>query len=89
MTADGRTLFMALAIALLCTVAPYLLYTWGLQRMETGRAAILATVEPLVGALLGLFLYREDATPAKLAGMALIFLAVFLLNSGGKPDKVP
>lgn len=86
-TADGSTLFMALAIALLCTVAPYLLYTWGLQRMETGRAAILATVEPLVGALLGLFLYREDATPAKLAGMALIFLAVFLLNSGGKPGK--
>lgn len=86
-TADGTTLLMALAIALLCTVAPYLLYTWGLQRMETGRAAILATIEPLVGALLGLFLYHEDATPAKLAGMALIFLAVFLLNSGGKPGE--
>jgi len=69
-----------LGIALLCTVAPYLLYTFGLKYMEKSRAAVLVTVEPLVGTLLGIFAYKEDAGITKLVGIALIFVAVILLS---------
>lgn len=38
-----------LGISVLCTVAPYLLYTWGLSRMSNGQAAILATIGTVGG----------------------------------------
>lgn len=71
--------------AIVCSIAPYLLYTYGLSRMEAGRAAILATVEPLVGAVVGIVYFQESHDVVKLAGMALIFGAIVLLNqkSGG------
>lgn len=56
--------------------------------MPSSRAAILVTVEPLVGALIGILLYQEPANPTKLLGMALIFGAVVVLNLGQKPEQV-
>lgn len=67
-------------IGLVCTIGPYLLYTKGLEHMETGRAAILATAEPLVGAVLGICVFGESAGVAKLCGMALILATVVVLN---------
>lgn len=75
-----QALIWAAGIALFCTVLPYILYTWGLGRMPAGRAAVLATIEPVVGALLGFFAYGEPMGAAKLAGMALILSAVLLLR---------
>lgn len=75
-----NTLLWCAAVALICAVAPYLLYTYGLSRMESGKAAILATVEPLVGAIVGMILYGESRGPLKIAGILLIFGAIVLLN---------
>lgn len=69
-----------LGIGVFCTVLPYFFYTWGLQRMESGRAAILVAVEPLVGAVIGMTLFHESHSPAKLAGIALILGAILILN---------
>ena len=69
-----------LGIGVISTVLPYFLYTWGLQRMDSGRAAILAAVEPLVGAVLGMAAYGEPRDILKLAGIALILAAILLLN---------
>ncbi len=77
-------LLFCLGIGVVSTVLPYGLYTWGLQRMDSGRAAILAAVEPLVGAVLGMALYGEPHDPAKLAGILLILAAILLLN---RPEK--
>lgn len=77
--------FFTLGIAFFCTVLPYILYTFGLTGLETGKAAILVTVEPLVGTLTGIFLWKEEITFIKLCGIILIFLAVILL---GKKEKL-
>lgn len=69
-----------IGIALVCTVIPYLSYTWGLGKMEAGKAAVLVTVEPLIGALIGIILYHEDANFFKILGIVLIFSAVILLS---------
>jgi drug/metabolite transporter (DMT)-like permease len=69
-----------LGIAFFCCVLPYLLYTKGLTGVETGRAAILATIEPAVGALIGIIVFSEPLTASKAAGMALIFLSVLTLS---------
>jgi drug/metabolite transporter (DMT)-like permease len=77
---NEQVLWLCLALGVLCTILPYLLYTTGLRGMETSRAAILVTVEPLVGALIGIFVYDESTDPLKLIGMCLIFAAIVILN---------
>ncbi len=67
-------------IAVFCTVLPYLFYTFGMTRLETGKAAILVTVEPLVGTLVGCCLYGEPMTILKAFGILLTFGAVILLG---------
>ena len=84
LAAEPALLLSCLGIGIVSTALPYLLYTWGLQRMDSGRAAILAAVEPLVGAVLGMVLYREPHDLPKLAGILLILAAILLLN---RPQK--
>lgn len=82
--ADPPIVLWYLGLGVVCTIVPYLLYTAGLKHLETSKAAIFATVEPVVGALLGIFAYGENAGPLKLAGMACILAAVSLANSDQK-----
>ena len=78
--ADWRAVVGGLGIGVVCCILPYLLYTEGLRYAEAGKAAILATAEPFVAALLGILVYHEAVTPFKLLGMAAIFGAILLLN---------
>lgn len=73
-------LLPGIGLALLCTVGAYLLYTSGLTHVDAGQASILATVEPVVAALLGFFAFHESATAAKLAGIVLILGAIVLAS---------
>ena len=59
---------------------PYLLYTYGLTGLETGRASILASVEPVVATLMGILVFREQLTPVSAMGVLLVLAAVVLLN---------
>ena len=75
-----QLLLYGLGIAVFCTVLPYLFYTYGMTHLETGKAAILVTVEPLVGTLVGCCLYGESMTLIKAIGILLTFGAVILLG---------
>ncbi len=78
--AEPRLLLLCVGIGVCSTVLPYYLYTWGLERMESGKAAILVAVEPLVGAVVGMTVFHESRSPVKLVGIALILTAIVLLN---------
>lgn len=67
-------------ISLICTVIPYITYTYGLSKMDPGRAAVLVTVEPLVGCIFGLLVWKEEANIFKLLGMVLILAAIVLFS---------
>lgn len=68
-----------MGMAILCCALPYLLYTSGLAVIESGRASIMATVEPAVAAVIGVCVFSEQLSLINLTGMAMIFLSVFLL----------
>ena len=68
-----------IGMALICCALPYLLYTTGLCHVESSKAAIYATVEPAVAALIGITIFKEQLTALNFAGMALIFISVLLL----------
>jgi drug/metabolite transporter, DME family len=67
-------------LALVSTVLAYLLYTWGLGRMEGSRAAVLATIEPVTAMVLGIFLFGERLTFIQLAGAIAILGSVAMYN---------
>lgn len=83
------TFIAALGIGGLCAVIPYLLYNRGLQEVEATQASILATVEPLVAACVGILCFNEPVTWQKLAGIALILASVIILNLHSKNISRP
>lgn len=84
LSAEPKLWLSALCIGVVSTVLPYALYTWGLQRMDSGRASLLVAVEPLVGALVGILVFREACGIWKLIGVALILGAVCVLSGKEK-----
>lgn len=81
---EPSLLLWILGLAVVSTVLPYFLYTWGLQHMESGKAAILVAVEPVVGAVIGMTVFHESHDTMKLIGIALIIAAILILNTKEK-----
>lgn len=75
----GNALFCILAAVVTCYL-PYLLYTYSLTGLENGKASVLASVEPMVATLLGIFVYHEKLTIWSLLGLVLVLGAIVLLN---------
>lgn len=65
-------------LAVCCTYGAYMVYYAGLKRIEASRAAVIATLEPLVAALLAFSLFGERFTLLGYAGSGLILAAVLL-----------
>lgn len=82
----GDTALLFVLTALVTAVAPFLCYTLGLRSVEPGRAAILATVEPMVASLLGIFVFHEKLTVTAALGILLILAAIVLLSLPKKQE---
>jgi drug/metabolite transporter (DMT)-like permease len=54
------------------TASTAVLWNWGLKRVPASQAGIFVNLEPLVGAILGVWLLHEDLGIMALAGGALI-----------------
>ena len=80
--AGGQFFLWAAAMGLVTAFAAYLLYTWGLERMESSRAAILASVEPVVAALVGIFWFHETVSVPAVVGIVLVLGAIAVLGQG-------
>lgn len=84
----GRILLAVLLMALFTAFAPYLLYTYGLGGVETSKAAIMATMEPMVATILGIVVFHEKLEPLSAVGIGLILLAIVVLNNFGRQAVV-
>lgn len=70
----------ALGMALFTTCMSFSLYTIGLQYMEPGRAAVLATLEPIVTSIVGTVYYKEPLTMAMILGIILVLVSSILIS---------
>ena len=68
------------ATALFSCFLPYLLYTYGLSGTETGKAAVMASTEPVVATLVGAVLFHEALTARSVLGVVLVLAAIAALN---------
>ena len=71
---------LAVGIVVICTVLPFVLYTKGLAEIESGKAAILASVEPVAAAFVGVIAFGEPLTMSIAMGLLCILAAVYILR---------
>lgn len=74
----------SLGLGLFPTVLAYLLYTSGLSHVESSRASITATVEPIVATLTGTLFFGEILTFWQTIGILLVIVAVTLVQESKK-----
>ena len=87
--ARPEIMLVVLAIAVVSTITPYLLYTLGLKYTEPGRASVLAFSEPMVATLAGVLVFHESLTAYGILGIALIFISIIVLSTGKSGEKQP
>lgn len=77
---DWRVIAVSMGFSLFSTILPYLCYTAALSRIEPGRAALIATLEPIVATLVGVTLFGEILSGWQMFGILLVVAAVASLR---------
>lgn len=77
---DFLMLIKILGIGFFSVFVPYLLYNIGLSKIPAGKASIMASVEPMMATVSGIFVYRELPSIIGMIGICMIIAAIVLLN---------
>jgi len=80
---------MLLLLGIVPTILPYALYLSALRSLRASTASMLASLEPVMAALMAALLLHEGMTLAQLAGMALVVGAAVLLSAGPPAESSP
>jgi drug/metabolite transporter (DMT)-like permease len=80
--ASGEALMPVLAAGIIGAAIPTLAFITGIRLLGAPRAAILSTLEPVVGVALAAWLLGERPSPLQLVGGLLILAAAVLLQLG-------
>ena len=68
-----------IAMAFFTCFLAFILYTKGLEQVESSQASILASVEPIVATILGAICFQEYITVSGIIGIALFLVGLFVL----------
>lgn len=82
--ATDAALLPVLAAGLIGAALPTLAFITGIRLLGAPRAAILATLEPVVGVGLAAWLLNEQPAPIQLVGGVLVLVAAGILQLGGR-----
>jgi chloramphenicol-sensitive protein RarD len=77
----GQTVLLTLTGVV--TAIPLLLFAVGARRIPLSMVGILQYIAPSIQFLIGVLLYKEPFTPARLAGFAIIWLALIVFTLEG------
>lgn len=73
-------LLLTFGLVVISTVLPYIFYTRGLAKLDSGKASILASIEPVVAALVGVFAFGEPMSVMVIFGLVCILASVYILR---------
>jgi len=71
---------LALGLVIVSTVLPYVFYTKGLSGLDSGKAAILASIEPVTAAVVGVAVFGEPMTVMVVLGLLCILASIYILR---------
>ena len=71
----------ALGLGIISGFAPYVLYSFSLERIKGSVASILITVDPVVATIVSVVLFHEPFGFTSVIGIVLMLLAIALLST--------
>ncbi|TCN23098.1 threonine/homoserine efflux transporter RhtA [Mesobacillus foraminis] len=77
---SGDFYLYALGLGVVPTVLAYFAYSWGLGKVDSSTAAIIATIEPVAAAFLGVMAFGDTLNISQTLGIVLILLSVSAVN---------
>ena len=86
--ANIRNLLFLILFILTGTIAPNMLYTWGMSRMDNDTASIIVSIEPIAATVIGVIAFGEQLSADTILGIGLMTVALIVLNlkSSAKSD---
>ncbi len=76
-----KFILVGVLYGLIPTVASYVLYFKGISHIrETSKVPVLASVEAVVAALVGVTVFSEGINIGKAVGMVLVILSIYIMN---------
>ena len=81
---NTNMIIYAFLLIIVVTVIPYLSYTKGLSKMESGKAAVIASIEPVAATLVGIIAFHEKVKLFTLLGIAIVLISIAVINLEGK-----
>jgi len=83
---NSKVWIYGLGLGVIPTILAYVLYTLGLSRVESSRASITATIEPVVATFIGINVFADILTGWQVLGIVLILSAVLLVQETRKTN---
>ncbi|OLO40606.1 EamA family transporter [Alkalihalophilus pseudofirmus] len=78
---DIKIWIYAASLGLFPTVLAFIFYTKGLGQVEAGKASIVATLEPVVAAFIGMLFYAEVLQVWQYIGVILVIISVIAVQN--------
>ena len=75
-----REIPWGIGLGVIANFLPYLCYSRGLESLESGRASVLASIEPVVATMVGMIFFQEFPLWSAWIGIALVLTAVGMLS---------
>ncbi len=81
-------LFAIIGLGIIPSAMAYTTYYVGLSRVtETSKVPVLASVETIVAALIGLVAFGQSIGPVKIAGIAIVLFSIVVMNRKQEQDE--
>ena len=77
---NTNMLIYAFLLIVVVTVIPYLSYTKGLSKMESGKAAVIASIEPVAATLVGILAFHEKLQIFTVIGIIIVLISIAIIN---------
>lgn len=74
-------------LAVATTIAPFLLFVWGLEHVRASDAGIVSTLEPLTAAVLAFVWLGQRLTPAQIIGGLLVVIGIGIVQKEGSSER--
>ena len=84
---ESQSWIFIVSFALFSAAIPYILYTKGLSKIDASKASIIANIEPVVAAIIGICVFSEEINFLKILGIILVLGAVCIINMTDKLEN--
>ncbi|MFC7063385.1 DMT family transporter [Halobacillus seohaensis] len=76
-----------IGLGFLSTMLPFIFYTKGLNTIESSKASIIATIEPVVASIMGFLVFQEKLNIWQYIGIVMVIASVIIVQESVKKSN--